>query len=96
MELPVDQGGVLIERVQQGSPADQAGLQGSYQPVIINGQQMLVGGDVIVAIDDQPIASFEDLGAFLQQAEPDQEATLTLLRGGDQVQVPVTLAARSD
>ncbi len=96
MDLPVNQEGVLVERVQQGSPADQAGLQGSYQPVIINGQQWLVGGDVIVAIDDQPIARFEDLSAFLQQAEPDQEVTLTLLREGNQVEVSVTLAARSD
>jgi S1-C subfamily serine protease len=51
---------------------------------------------VIVAIDDQPIARFEDLSAFLQQAEPDQEVALTLLREGKQVEVLVTLAARSD
>ena len=95
MDLPVDQEGVLIEQVQQGSPADQAGLQGSYQPVIINGQQFLVGGDVIVAMGDQPITGFEDLSAFLQQAEPGQEVSLTLLREGKQIEVPVTLAAQS-
>jgi serine protease Do len=94
MDLPTDQGGVLVEQVQQGSPADEAGLRGSSEPVTINGQQALVGGDVIVAMDDQPIAGFEDLSAFLQQAEPGQEVTLTLLRDGNQVEVPVTLATR--
>jgi S1-C subfamily serine protease len=56
---------------------------------------VLVGGDVIVAIDDQPVVGFQDLSAFLQQAEPDQEVTLTLLRDGSQVEVSVTLAARA-
>ena len=94
MDLPTDQGGVLVEQIQQGSPADEAGLQGSFQPATINGQQLLLGGDVIVAVDGQAIASFEDLSAFLQQAEPGQEAALTLLRDGNQVEVSVTLAAR--
>ena len=95
MDLPTDQEGVLIEQVQQGSPADEASLRGSYQPVIIDGQELLVGGDVIVAIDGQSIASFEDLSIFMQQAEPGQEVVLTLLRDGNQVEVPATLAARS-
>ena len=95
MDLPADQGGVLVEQVQQGSPADEAGLQGSFQPVTINGQQLLVGGDVIVAMDSQTIGSFEDLSVFLQQAEAGREVVLTLLRDGDQVEVSVTLAVRS-
>jgi S1-C subfamily serine protease len=95
MDLPAGQEGVLVEQVQQGSPADEAGLRGSFQPVTINGQRVLVGGDVIVAIDDQPVVGFQDLSAFLQQAEPDQEVTLTLLRDGSQVEVSVTLAARA-
>jgi serine protease Do len=95
MDLSADQEGVLLEEVQQGSPADEAGLRGSFQSVTINGQQLLVGGDVIVAMDGQRIASFEDLSGFMQQAEPGQEVALTLLRDGNQVEVSVTLAARS-
>jgi serine protease Do len=95
MDLPANQEGVLVEQVQQGSPADEAGLRGSFQPVTINGQQLLIGGDVIVAMDGQRIASFEDLSAFMQQAEPGQEVTLTLLREGSQIEVSVILAARS-
>jgi S1-C subfamily serine protease len=96
LNLPSDQQGVLVSQVQNNSPADQAGLRGSFSPVTIGGQQLLVGGDVIVAIDDQPIVSFEDLSAFMQQASRGQEVTLTLLREGGQVEASVTLAARSD
>jgi S1-C subfamily serine protease len=55
----------------------------------------LVGGDVIVTMNGQTIAGFEDLSAFLQQAKPGQEVTLSLLRGGSQLQVDVTLGERS-
>ena len=91
LDLPADQEGVLVEQVQQGSPADEAGLRGSYKPVTINGQQMLGGGDVITALDGQPVSGMEDLQALLRQAEPGQKATLTGLREGTEVRVNVTL-----
>jgi serine protease Do len=61
MGLPEDQGGVLVEQVEVGSPADEAGLRGSYKPATINGQRLLVGGDVITALDGQPVTRIEDL-----------------------------------
>jgi serine protease Do len=95
MDLPADQEGVLVEQVQQSSPADEAGLRGSYKPVIVNGQQMLVGGDVITALQDQPVNGMEDLQVRLRQAEPGQKATLIVLREGKEVQVNVTLGEQS-
>jgi serine protease Do len=94
MELDSGQEGVLVEQVQQGSPADEGGLRGSFQAITINGQQLLIGGDIITAMDGQAITNFEDLSVFLQQAEPGQEVTLTLLREGNPVEVQVTLTAR--
>ncbi|MFQ5341134.1 MAG: trypsin-like peptidase domain-containing protein [Anaerolineae bacterium] len=94
MDLPADQPGTLVERVEIGSPADQAGLRGSYKAVTVQGQRVLIGGDVIVAMDGRPAAQVEDLVAFLRQARPNQEVTLTLLRDGKQVKVQVTLAER--
>jgi 2-alkenal reductase len=95
MDLPTDQEGVLVEQVQQGSPADDSNLRGSYKPVTINGQQLLVGGDVIVAIDGQSMAGFEDLSIFMQQAEPGQEVVLTLLRDGNEIEVSAVLGERA-
>jgi len=94
MDLPEDQQGVLVEQVEAGSPADQAGLRGSYKPATINGQSLLVGGDVITALDGQPVNQMEDLQGRIRQAEPGQEVTLTVLRDGNQVEAPVTLGER--
>ncbi len=92
MNLPADQTGLLIEQVQSGSPADQAGLQGSFKPVLINGQRILIGGDVITAIDGKPLASFDDLQAYLQNAKPGQKVQLTILRDGKEQTLMATLA----
>jgi serine protease Do len=94
MGLPSDQQGVLVQQVEQGSPAGEAGLRGSYKPVVVNGRQLLVGGDVITAMDGLAVNGVEDLQAQVQQAQPGQEVTLTLLRDGKQVEVPVTLGER--
>ncbi|MFQ6102610.1 MAG: hypothetical protein ACE5OS_15470 [Anaerolineae bacterium] len=68
MDLPEDQTGVLVGEVVSGSPADEAGLHGSYKPVTIRGQWLLVGSDVIVAWDGQPLTQMEELQAMVRQA----------------------------
>jgi 2-alkenal reductase len=91
MDLPADQEGILIEQVRQGGPADEAGLHGGFKPVTINGSAVLIGGDVITGMDGQPVTQVEDLQAALQQAEPGQKVTLSILRNGQEEQVEVTL-----
>ena len=92
MNLPDNQMGLLVEQVQVGGPADQAGLQGSFKPVLINGQRVLIGGDVITAIDGKSLTSFDDLQAFLQNAKPGQQVKLTILRDGKEQTLTATLA----
>jgi serine protease Do len=94
MDLPADQEGVLIVEVVPNTPAEKAGLRVGDQQLTVNGQQVQVGGDVITAVDGKSTAQFEDLRAFLQQAEPGQEVTLTVIRGGDEITVKVTLGER--
>ena len=96
MDLPEDQQGVLVEEIMGGSPADKAGLRGSYKPVTIQGQQLLVGGDVIVAWEGQPVTQMEELQALVGEARVGQEVTLKVLRDGEQTQLQVTLEARSN
>ncbi|MBN1219095.1 MAG: trypsin-like peptidase domain-containing protein [Anaerolineae bacterium] len=91
MGLAADQQGVLVKSVQLNSPADQAHLNGSYKAATINGRQVAVGGDVITAVDNQPITSLEELQNYMQQTEPGQKLTLSILRDGKQVKVKVTL-----
>lgn len=91
MNLPTGQTGVLVEQVQQGSPADQAGLHGSYKPVTINGSRVLVGGDIIIEFDGERITKMEDLQTLVQKRQPGQEVTLTLSRDSENIQIRVTL-----
>jgi serine protease Do len=95
MNLKSTQRGALIGKVTAGGPADKAGLLGSEQQTTINGENVTVGGDVIIAIDNQPVKDFDDIVAYLVRAtDVGQTVTLTILRNGQQQDVKVTLAAR--
>ena len=95
MELDPDQRGVLVFAVQEDSPAADAGLQGSATPTTIDGIPTQVGGDVIVQIDDQPVADFDDLLTYIvRQTEVGETVTLTVLRDGEPQEVELTLEAR--
>ncbi len=91
MGLPSNQEGVLVSQVDVNSPADEAGLLGSFKPATIDGQRVLVGGDVIVALNGNNVSDLNSLQQLLQQAEPGQNVTLTVLRDGRQINVSVTL-----
>ncbi len=78
INLPANQQGVLIEQVASGSLADKAGLRGSYMPSTVNGQQILVGGDVITNIDSQSVTQPGDIQSYLAQAQADSKSTWAL------------------
>lgn len=92
MGLPQDQAGLLIEQVEAGSPADAAGLQGSFVPVLINGMRVLIGGDVITAVNGKAVSTSEELRNTIQSFSAGQEITLTILRDGQSLEVKATLA----
>jgi serine protease Do len=95
MNLPSNQRGALVQTVTAGSPADKAGLKASQNQVTINSQQVSVGGDVIIAYNSQVVKSSDDVVTFLARSgSVGQMVTLTVLRDGKQIQVPVTLGIR--
>ncbi len=95
MGLEASQRGVLIDSVSANSPADEAGLRGSNRQVRIDGQQVSVGGDVIVSVDGQPVNSFDDLLDYIaNEISVGQTITLGVLRDGQRIDVQVTLGAR--
>jgi S1-C subfamily serine protease len=91
MELDENQQGVLIVQVQPDSGADVAGLRGSDSNLLDNGQQIMIGGDVITAVAGQAISDVPELQAIIAQAQPGDKLELTILRDGKETQLSVTL-----
>ncbi|WP_419658005.1 peptidase S1 and S6 [Desulfosarcina variabilis str. Montpellier] len=76
--------GVVIDRVMPGSEADRAGLEG------IDYRQRILG-DIIVAVEDQPVADTDDFVRMLQTFEIGQSIRLTVRRGDRERPVTVTI-----
>lgn len=95
MDLDVNQDGVIVSDVVPNSPAAKAGLQGSDEQITIDGFPAMVGGDIIIQINDQPVTEFDDLlGYLVTQTAVNDTVTLTILRNGETMTVEVTLEAR--
>jgi putative serine protease PepD len=90
LELPV-KSGLMLQRVTPGGPADRAGIRGGDQRIVVGLQYMLIGGDVIVEFDGQPIERFFDLNVQLNRKRPGDTVTLTIYRGRQKINVKVTL-----
>ena len=94
MSLDADTVGTLVVQVTAGSPADKAGIKGSFKPFESNGQPTLIGGDIITAVDDASISGIRNLVDLLAELKPGDEVKLTLLRDGKTVSVQVVLGER--
>ncbi len=84
--------GILVARVYKNSPAALAGIRGANRQVLVGRYRMLVGGDIITAIEGQPVQSADDLEAFLaEKAKPAQTVSIEILRDGQRQTVSATL-----
>jgi 2-alkenal reductase len=94
MSLPVEQG-AYVSLVTEGGPAQAASLQGTTETITQDGRTVEVGGDVITAIDGQPVKTFDDILVYLSlQTSPGQEVTLTILRDGKYQDIKLQLGTR--
>jgi S1-C subfamily serine protease len=84
--------GVLIEKTVTGGPAEKAQLRGGQQIATIDGQQYLIGGDVIVSIDGSRIVNYDALSTYLERHTiPGQIIRVVVIRSGSYLEVQVTL-----
>ena len=85
--------GVYVTSVTPGGPADLAGIKAGTEPSSIIG--LPAGGDLITAIDDQPVVNFNDLISYLiKHKGPGENVVLTIIRGEDSIKLEVTLDKR--
>jgi S1-C subfamily serine protease len=79
LNLPV-KSGALIEKVEAGSPAGKAGIRAGNVEAKVAGNEISVGGDIIVAFDGKPVTSTEDVAADVGAKKPGETATVELWR----------------
>jgi S1-C subfamily serine protease len=90
LNLPT-QGGLLITEVERGSAAERAGLHGGSHTVQIGNAQLSVGGDLIMAIDGQPITRDDAISRSLARKHAGDTVELTIFRNSRTMIVRVTL-----
>jgi S1-C subfamily serine protease len=92
MNLPAKEG-VMVARVASGSPAERAGLRGAQRRVRVRNYMFAIGGDIILALDGQKIASVDDLTAFLDEnKKAGEDVRVDVLRDGKPMSVVARLA----
>ena len=96
MDLPRDTRGTLVIDVINDGPADAAGLLGSDRSKQVEGLDLRLGGDIIIAIDGTPVRTIDDLITYLvDNTRPQDESVLEVIRDdGSRETIQVTLDRR--
>lgn len=90
LNLPVQEG-LLIERVEEGSSSDQAGLRGGRRRVLLGNFFLIIGGDILVSLDGQPVRSHEDLVRLLADKRPGDRIGASFYRGDRRIETAIEL-----
>ncbi len=88
--LPVDFG-LLIVKVQPGGAAERAGLRGGNERAYLGNIPIMLGGDLIVAIDGQNVQDQQDLAQVMNAHRAGDSVKVTVYRGKQKMEVTVTL-----
>ncbi|UCF59445.1 MAG: trypsin-like peptidase domain-containing protein [Candidatus Bathyarchaeota archaeon] len=87
--------GFLVTDVISDSPADDAGLRGGNQTVVIDGGELKIGGDVIVGIDGLNVRTLNDLVVYTERnKQPGDIVSLTIIRDNQEITKSLTLGER--
>ncbi len=96
LDLTVDSG-VLIVELHRKSPLRSLGIREASNVILLDRQRVYTGGDIVIAIDNINIKSFNDLNNLLENNyQIGDEVTLTLVRGRELINLRVTLIAEPD
>ncbi len=84
-------GGLLVQNVEAGTAAEEAGVRGPRQSVLVGNYQLGVGGDLITQIDGKPVTSNDALPRVMAHKQAGDKMQLTLIRNGRTQTVTLTL-----
>ena len=87
--------GWLITQVTNGGAADNAGLQGGNQQVRVGDQWVVIGGDILIAVDGTRVINGDTFMSYLEEnTVPHQIINLTIIRNHQSLTIPVELGQR--
>ncbi|MBW7885307.1 MAG: trypsin-like peptidase domain-containing protein [Caldilineaceae bacterium] len=91
LKLPVSSG-LLLVQLYEGSPLATAGIRGAQQEVIIGNQRVFTGGDIIVAVDGEPVATVGELESYLEERyRVGDTLQLSIVRAGQATDIDIEL-----
>ncbi|MGD0157905.1 MAG: trypsin-like peptidase domain-containing protein [Terracidiphilus sp.] len=90
MGLAADSG-VLIQKVLPGGAAERAGLHGGNQQAYVGNTSIMLGGDLIIAIDGQQVADSQDINEIMDKHQAGDTVSVTILRGQRRMTLKLTL-----
>jgi S1-C subfamily serine protease len=94
LDLPVEEG-VLIAQLYRDGPAAEAGVLGASRQEIIGNQRVLVGGDIILAVNGEPIDDWLSYLEFIElRTDVGDVISLTLLRDGQEITIELPAGAQ--
>ncbi len=93
LRLPLADG-FLVEAVEPGSPAEQRGVQGGTFEITLDGDSILLGGDIITHVNGAKIGDVEALSDLIAAFKVGSVLKLTLVRDGKTQAVELTLTER--
>jgi S1-C subfamily serine protease len=96
MDVPIEEG-LMVYEVVANSPAAAAGIRGSDRTVRVGTSTVPTGGDILLAIDGEPITSLQELTIYLEsETQVGDTVELALIRDGQEMTVGVTLIERPE
>jgi S1-C subfamily serine protease len=83
--------GLLIIRVSPGGAAERAGLRGGSERAYLGNMPIMIGGDLIVALDGQEVQDQQQLSRVMNNHRAGDTVKVTIYRGKRKMEVDVTL-----
>jgi S1-C subfamily serine protease len=93
LKLKIERGAMIAE-VVKGGPADKAGLKGGNQKIQVGNMIAMVGGDIVVKVDQHDVKTNDELIHYIREKRPGDTILLKVHRNGNFVDVKVTLGER--
>ena len=94
LDLPVNYG-LLLQKTVPERPADRAGLRGGQRRVVVGLVEILIGGDIIVAIDEDKIPSIKEYLRILNKKKIGQKIEISFYRDKRLMKTEAVLVERN-